>query len=135
MVFNDLVVLDAGCNVGSFSLYIYPRAGKIHAVDVDGEALDKFRETIRVNELQGITLYQERLKNLNEFMSGHHIPVVDLLKLDIEGDEIQLLENDFPKDRVRTIVGEYHVHPVKKHLEDLGYRYFEYPNQHFVARI
>ena len=135
MVFNDLVVIDAGCNIGTFSLWIYPRAKTIHAVDYVDEHLDNLRKTIKSNNLSKIIVYKERLLTLNDFMSGHSIPVVDILKLDIEGDEIEVLSNNFPIDRVRTIVGEYHEKPVKEILERLGYRYFEYPNQHFAARI
>jgi len=53
-----------------------------------------------------------------------------------EGDEVEVFNQaNFPKDRIRTIIGEYHVIPVKDRLQNLGYRYFEYPNQHFMARI
>ena len=107
----------------------------IYAVDMDEKNLKFFEETIKANELKSIKLYQERLLDLAGFMSGHDIPVVDVLKLDIEGDEVELLENNFPKDKVRVIVGEYHARPVREILEHLGYRYKEYPNQHFVARI
>ena len=135
MLFDDLVVFDAGCNVGAFSLWIYPHTKMIYAVDMDEKNLKFFEETIKANELKSIKLYQERLLDLAGFMSGHDIPVVDVLKLDIEGDEVELLENNFPKDKVRVIVGEYHARPVREILKHLGYRYKEYPNQHFVARI
>lgn len=134
-LFKNLVVMDLGCNVGAFSLWVYPRASFIHAVDKDRKSLDLFRQTIKDNKLDNIRLYEERTLNLGDFMSGHGIPVVDLLKIDIEGDEFEVFENNFPYDKVRTIVGEYHDKPVKGLLEGLGYRYYEYPNQHFVARI
>lgn len=134
-VFDNLVVMDLGCNIGAFSLWVYPRASTIHAVDKDTRSLDLFRQTIKDNKLNKVRLYEERVLNLGEFMSGHAIPVLDLLKIDIEGDEVELFNSAFPKTLVRTIVGEYHDRPVKNILENLGYRYFEYPNQHFVARI
>lgn len=135
ILFDKLVVFDAGCNIGTFSLWIYPHAKFIHAVDCEQSHIDNFNKTIRDNELKNIKTYTERLNNLGQFFSGHGIGIVDVLKLDVEGDEIPILQNDFPKDRVKTIVGEYHTHPVEKLLTDLGYRYTEFPNQHFVARI
>ena len=46
-------------------------------------------------------------------MSGHQIPIADVLKLDVEGDEVEILSHNFPKDRVRVIIGEYHQKPVR----------------------
>jgi ribosomal protein L11 methylase PrmA len=134
-LFNDLVVVDLGCNIGTFSLSIYPCAKEIHAVDMEQEHIDLFNKTIKDNELHSVYTYTERVKDLGGFLSGHSIPVVDLLKVDIEGDEHELFINNFPIEKVRTIVGEYHNRSVRGLLEDLGYRYFEHPNQHFVARI
>lgn len=134
-LFDKLIVLDAGCNIGSFSLWIYPHTNRIYAVDCEQGYVDHFNRTIKDNNLQSITTYVERLQDLGVFMSGQGIDFVDLLKLDVEGDEIAILQNNFPKDRVRMIVGEYHNQPVEKLLTDLGYRYFEFPNKHFVARI
>jgi len=134
-MFDDLIVMDAGCNIGSFSLWVYPRAKTIHAIDPSTKHLDLFKKTIKDNGITNIITYEERLLDLGGFMSGHNIPVVDVLKLDVEGDEIEILKNNFPKDKVRTIIGEYHGAPVRGLLEDLGYRYGELPNQHFIARI
>ena len=134
ILFDDYIVFDAGCNIGTFSLWIYPRASKIYAVDMEQRNIDLFNQTIKENELKSITTYTEHLLNLGAFMSGHGIDLIDILKLDVEGDEIDILQNQFPKDRVRMIVGEYHLHPVEKLLTDMDYRYKEYPNRHFVAR-
>lgn len=132
---DNLVVIDLGCSEGAFSLWIHPKASFIHAIDKDKSNLDLFRKTIKDNKLDNIKLYGERTTNLADFMSGHGIPVVDLLKIDIEGDEVEIFSNNFPKDKVRVIVGEYHNEPVRQLLEGLGYRYTEYPNRHFVGRI
>ena len=134
-LFNDLTVFDIGCNIGTFSLWIYPHAQRIYAVDMSEEHINNFNKTIRDNELKNITTYIERILNLEEFMSGHAIPLIDILKLDVEGDEISILQSPtFPKDKIRTIVGEFHNQPVHEWIDKLGYRYFEYPNNHFVAR-
>lgn len=134
-LFNDLVVVDLGCNIGAFSLSIYPYAKEIHAIDMEREHIDQFNRTIKDNELKSVKTYVERVKDLNSFLSGHAIPFVDLLKIDIEGDEHEVFANYFPTHRVRAMVGEYHNGSVKGVLEDLGYRYFEHPNNHFVARL
>jgi len=134
--FDDLVVMDLGCNIGAFSLWIYPRARVIHAIDMEPKFLDLFKKTIRDNELTGIILYKEKITDgLADFMGGHNIATIDVLKLDVEGDEIALLAApDFPVDKIFTIVGEYHEKPVKDILERIGYKYTEYPNSHFLAR-
>ena len=134
-LFDDLIVLDAGCNIGTFSLWIYPHTSIIHAVDMEQKYLDLFNETIKANSLTKIKLYKDRVTDMASFMFGHGINMVDILKMDIEGDEIEVFnQSNFPKDRIRTIIGEYHNRPVKDKLQNLGYRYFDYPNQHFMAR-
>ena len=132
--FDNLVVMDLGCNVGAFSLWIYPRARIIHAIDMEEKYLSFFRQTIKDNELTDIVLYKDKVLDLSNFISGHKIPKVDLLKIDVEGDEVEIFENNFPSNKVYMIVGEYHLKPVKDILERIGYEYFEYPNKHFLAR-
>lgn len=134
-LFNKLRVVDLGCNIGAFSLWIYPHADRIWAIDSEQKYLDKFNETIRENELTGITLLKERVLDLREFMQGHSITNIDLLKIDIEGDEYEIFsKNDFPK--IPTIIGEYHrEETLESSLVRLGYRYFEIPNKHFLARL
>lgn len=134
-LFNDLVVVDLGCNIGTFSLWIYDRTKEIHAIDMEQQYIDDFNKSIKDNGYTNIHTYTERMTNLNDFLSGHNIPIVDVLKIDVEGDEISIFENNFPKEKVRMIVGEYHTYPVKELLEHMGYRYFEYPNKHFLARL
>lgn len=134
---DKLRVLDLGCNVGAFSLWIYPKIEQIWAVDCDEKYLDNFKETIKANELKGITLYKDRVLDLEDFMKGHSINNVDLLKIDIEGDEYEVFSKPFPK--IPLIIGEYHIRPDQVPVENLltqaGYRYFEMPNNHFIARI
>lgn len=133
-VFKDYIVFDAGCNIGAFTFWIYPYAQRIHAVDMEQRNIDLLNQTIQDSQLKNITTYTERILDMAHFMSGHGIDLIDILKLDVEGDEIEILQSNFPKERIRTIVGEYHGKPVEKILTDLGYRYREYPHQHFVAR-
>lgn len=133
--FRNLRVIDLGCNIGTFSLWIYPMVKEIHAIDKEQKYIDLFNKSIKDNGMNKIKTYTERLTDLAGFMSGHNIPYIDLLKVDIEGDEIPLFENpSFPKDKVNTIIGEYHGTPIKGLLVDMGYLYTEYPDNHFIAQ-
>lgn len=135
-LFDNLVVIDAGANIGTFSMWIYPHASKIHAVEMDQRNIELLQRNVADNNLERVKIYKERLLDLAGFMSNHTIPFVDVLKLDIEGDEIELLaRKDFPVDKIKTIIGEYHGVPVKDRLETLGYHYYELPNNHFIARL
>lgn len=74
--------------------------------------------------------------SLLDFLNERGIKVVDILKLDVEGSEYEILNaEDFPTDRVKTIIGEYHDKPPQDRLIQLGYRYYELPNNHFMARL
>ncbi len=134
-LYDKLRVLDLGCNIGTFSLWIYPHIDKLWAVDSEQEHIDNFSKTIKDNDLRSITIFTERVLDLKEFMGGHNITNIDVLKIDIEGDEYKIFERaDFPSDEIKTIIGEYHQNSPEQLLIDKGYRYFEVPNKHFLAR-
>lgn len=56
-LFNDLVVLDIGCNIGTFSWSIYNKAKMIYAFDISQECIDAVNETIRMNGLDRIQAF------------------------------------------------------------------------------
>lgn len=56
-LFTDLVVIDVGCNVGAFSLYMLPHARQIHAVDLSIENINMLNKTIADNEIKNIKTY------------------------------------------------------------------------------
>lgn len=56
-LFKDLVVVDLGCNVGTFSFWIHKLAREIHAIDMVPENIDSLNETIRKNKLDKIKTY------------------------------------------------------------------------------
>lgn len=72
---------------------------------------------------------------LNKLVEEAKIDYIDLLKLDCEGSELQILD-DFPTDKVGTIIGELHDTglEVKYKLANLGYRVIELPENYFLAR-
>lgn len=56
-LFNDLVVVDLGCNIGAFSLWIYKLAREIHAIDMVEDNINSLNETIEKNGLDKIKTY------------------------------------------------------------------------------
>lgn len=143
------VVVDLGCNIGAFSLSVQPFAKHICAIDCDLTKIDLFKNTIKDNGYQNITTFNLKMggedtqkeQTLGEFLIGQDIKKVDILKIDIEGDELPVLQaTNFPANKVRLIIGEYHyddgrVSIFKDQLKFLGYDYTEYPNKHFLARL
>ena len=53
-LFRYDTVVDLGCNIGTFSLYIYPYAQKIYAIEPNPKAINLFRKTIEDNKLDKI---------------------------------------------------------------------------------
>lgn len=124
--------MDLGCNVGTFSLWVYPQADKIWAVDMEQKYVDFLNENIKDNNLQNVSTYTERVLNLAEFMSGHSINNVDVLKIDVEGDEYEIFAKDIP--HIPTIIGEHHRGSLRDLLEAKGYRYTDIEPNKFIAR-
>lgn len=142
-LFKGLIVMDLGCNIGSFSLWIEPFATQIHAIDMNEHAISLLNQTLKDSEIGNTKTYVAKIDGVNglaSFMSGHGIPYIDVLKMDIEGDEFDVVNgDDFPCDRIQTIIGEHHysgtlAQSFHDRLNDLGYRYTELPDNHFIAR-
>ncbi len=172
-LFKDLVVVDVGCNVGTFSLLMSPLSQQIHAIDIAGENIDNLNATIQENNITNIKTYHCGISGRSErrnykldpdqglggsmldregessietyafadFMSAHGIKHVDVLKIDIEGAELEVISSPtFPKERITTILGEIHYGDIKirdefrNRMEAFGYIYTEYPNNKFIAR-
>lgn len=143
--FKDLVVIDAGCNVGSFSLWIYPQTKAIYAIDNDEEVLNLFAKTVKDNKMKNVFLTKGKLGNgkndtvtLTDLVKDENR--IDLMKIDIEGGELEVVNaKDFPKNKINTIIGEHHyngtqLEEFKTRLRVLGYEYTEKPNSHFICR-
>lgn len=165
-LFDHLVVIDVGCNIGTFSMWIYDQCDQIHAVDVSIENIDNLKKNIKDNHLDKIRPYCCAIAgktgtrmagdstapgdggwrldeaginavdaySLKDFMDNNHIGRADVLKLDVEGAEYEVLQvKDFPKERINTIIGEFHKESLRDILENLGYSYEEFGNK-FIAR-
>lgn len=135
-LFKGLRVLDLGCNVGAFTLWILPFSERVWSVDADQKHIDNLGKTLMDNDIKNVTLIKDKTVDLFDLMSGHAIPVVDVLKIDVEGDEYKIFGRDtFPHFRVRNIIGEYHADSPRELLTGFGYRYKELPDKHFIARL
>lgn len=65
-LFKDLVVIDVGCNIGSFSFWIYQSARVIYAIDMVKKNIDSLNQTISKNNLEKIKTYCVAITGNNE---------------------------------------------------------------------
>jgi len=168
---EDLVIVDIGCNIGTFSLFVQDIAKAIYAIDPVKNCITDFNKTIADNVLTNIHTYQLAIgektcrgmlniigpdesgasfldpagkrevtvMNLNDFCEMKAIDEIDILKIDVEGNEIQILHNtNFKKLDVKLILGEFHIGSIKKDelfqiIGGKGYTPIEMPNNHFIA--
>jgi len=56
-VFNDLVVMDIGANIGTFSFWIYAHAKVIYAIEPSERNVECMNKTIEYNDLDRIKTY------------------------------------------------------------------------------
>ena len=171
-LFRDYIVIDVGCNVGMFSLWLQDHATQIHAIDISKECIETLNKTIKDNHLDnirtynvGITYYTgegliEKIAEpsygswrlnengtekipvytLTDFMNSYNIPYADILKLDVEGGEKRIIDDNFPKDRISTIIGEFHYgqdQDIREFCEKfmkMGYHFLWASQNHFIAR-
>lgn len=167
------VIVDLGCNVGSFSFWSMSLARKIYGVDIDIDAVNMAKKLADKNKIRKVSFEHVGIsdrssqawlegskgsvpmdgswhltyipnrnapyvytESLNDFLKKRDIEKVDLLKVDVEGAEKVIFSAlDFPRDKVKRIIGEYHggFKPVES-LERLGYRVTDFNvKRHFVA--
>ena len=121
---EDLIIVDLGCNIGTFSLYMYDKAKEIHAVDFSSGCISLLNQTIERNGFTKIKAYQKAIsgdgrkvkvtslgetnggntiygtneeiesQTLSSFFDEVGIKHIDLLKLDVEGTEKEILGSD-----------------------------------------
>lgn len=144
-LFNYDTVVDCGANIGTFSLWIYPYAKRIFAVEPNPNPMELLRKTIEENKLDKIIPIEKAMTGSDEerflrdtddeykqygsglindttgikvkgtaidtFMVDNKISYIDLLKVDIEGCEVELFSSPGFKNvqnKIGTIIGEYH---------------------------
>jgi len=64
-LFNYDTVVDLGCNIGTFSLWIYPHAKKIYSVEPNPKAMKLLEQTVRDNDLDKITLCEYAITGID----------------------------------------------------------------------
>lgn len=122
-------VLDLGANRGLFSTMMAARAEKVISVEVMPRYLDVIRRNMEVNGFHNYAIetafvgaggtaagFAEaaRTRTIAEILDQHHLPTVDLIKMDIEGSEFDLFEKPQWLDRVSALCME--VHPSNGHV-------------------
>lgn len=173
-LFNYDTVVDLGANIGTFSLFIYPYAKNIFAVEPNPKALFMLDRTIFDNHLSKIVTIERAIAGhdgdrffidaddkLKQYGSGSlsdktgitvkgitietlmkewKIEYIDLLKVDIEGGEVELFESDAFRNvanKIGTIIGEYHDGErrarIARAISHSGFRYIDV-DTHFIAR-
>jgi len=72
---NDLTILDIGSNQGLFSLYAYPYAQKIYAVEPAKEHCETLNYMLKFNKMDDkVTVIQKALGNENTTTKFYHNP-------------------------------------------------------------
>lgn len=118
---NDSVIIDAGANVGLFSLYMLPKIKKVYCIEPSHyntlyKTLSSFTILFYISESAlfnydgKCSLFSNEINStmnnvvskqgdtqchtLKTFIATHKIDSIDLLKLDIEGAEQQVIMED-----------------------------------------
>ena len=74
---KDAVILDLGCNIGTFSLSVYDRASKIYAVDLIPNRIELFNKTIEANNLTKITTFCQAIASSNRIVKVDNLDSTD----------------------------------------------------------
>lgn len=116
-------VLDLGANRGLFSTMMAARAEKVISVEVMPRYLDVIRRNMEVNGFNNYAIETAfvgaggtaaglaeaaRTRTIVEILDQHHLPTVDLIKMDIEGSEFNLFDKPQWLDRVSALCMEVH---------------------------
>lgn len=145
------VVVDVGALGGEFSIWVYPEADVIYAIEPENDAYNELEENIkdfpkiksfkvalggkngnsrlRIRERGGHQLdasggQKVVVKTLATFMNENKIDHIDVLKIDIENAEQEVfMADDFKKvaKKLDTIIGE-HFSGLGQLLEDYGFK-------------
>jgi len=128
------VVVDAGANVGIFTLLVAKKAKLVIAVEPQPENFENLRRNVRLNRARNVILINKALSNyvddgficgrglsaalsyegasikvttIDEMIKKFGLDGFDVLKMDIEGEELKTLNGDFLRN-VRELMVECH---------------------------
>jgi FkbM family methyltransferase len=149
------VVVDAGANIGIFTLLAAKKAKLVIAVEPEPENFEYLRRNVRLNRAKNVILINKALSNYvgNGFICGRGpsaalsyegtsikvttvdemikelgLDSFDVLKMDIEGEELKALNGYFLKN-VRELMVECHhwaSHVIRGRLEEEGFTVSEW---------
>lgn len=150
---KDAVVIDAGANIGLFSLYLNKVSKKIYAIEPTQEHLLVLSDLCSKNNLDNIIIHDVAFNNyhglcsfsiddsntttnrisetgrlvkcttiLNFIKNVIKEPVIDLLKLDIEGGEVSAVLQDPSFEECRSLCKNIYIeiHPPFSYPEQLA---------------
>lgn len=136
---NDAVVIDAGANIGLFSLYLHKACKKIYAIEPTDEHANTLKSICKDNNITNISTHQIAFNNYNGFCSfavddsntttnriadqGNLVKCsriydflislgeekIDLLKLDIEGGELPSVLQDPTFDKCAELCNNIYI--------------------------
>jgi len=175
---NNSVILDIGANVGVFSIYAYPFASKIYAMEPSSDHYEVLEKMITNNEMdKKITTIKKALSlkdgiapfyhngnptanslnsltnsekgkeesvetiRLDTFLTQNGIEHVDFMKLDVEGEECNIIEGEgfsLVKDKIASLIVEYHTwsgrnpSQMVSALNDLGFDVAPIPSNSII---
>lgn len=114
-------VLDLGANRGVFSMLGAAFANKVLSVEANPDFRPVIEHNARINGFNHISVEsvlvgtggvlgasKYRKEDLSSLLDRHRIEIVDLMKMDIEGSEFALFEDDGWLRRVRRLCMEVH---------------------------
>jgi FkbM family methyltransferase len=143
---NTDVVLDAGANIGIFSVWASLRAKMVVAVEPNDNNYRQLKANIELNHTNNVRCFRSALsdfnglgfvsdnntssflrpsgqptkvKTLDHFMRENGISNFDLMKIDVEGEEARILGGARALETTREIVVEVHGNEIKKRVEDI----------------
>ena len=140
---KDAVVIDAGANIGLFSLMVYNLSKKVFAIEPTTQHMNVLRTLCKIHDINNIEFCELAFNNYNgtcnfsvdesntttnrisdagseikcerifDFISNCGEPVIDLLKLDIEGGELFAVLNDETFEKCTPLVKNIYIelHP------------------------
>lgn len=116
-------IVDLGGNIGLFSTLCSSFAQKIVTVEVQQKYVPIIAQNLHSNDFTNFTIVNKFIgteglfiERADEFISFRDlltqckIEVIDFLKIDIEGSEFTLFQEDLPLEKIRYISMEIHPH-------------------------
>jgi len=109
------VVLDLGAYMGGFTILASNKVGatgKVIAFEPDKNSLRILRKVVSKHKLKNIIIVENKVNSLDFEMETLKLPKIDFIKMDVEGDEIEILKNSkktLQKYKPNLAIASYHI--------------------------